>query len=149
MAADGQGAPLVPMLDFCMFRHATKNRLLLNLGGIANVTALPAGCDVDAVMAFDTGPANMVVDALMVRLFGKKLDRSGAVAGRGRVLDEVVEKLLDGRILLFPATEVLRTRRVWRSVCRPTSEAVQGCGKGRCRGDGDGADLGVDHCGIL
>ena len=44
LAAGGQGAPLVPMLDFCLFRHATKNRLLLNLGGIANVTALPAGC---------------------------------------------------------------------------------------------------------
>ena len=96
MAAGGQGAPLVPMLDYCVFRHATKNRLLLNLGGIANVTALPAGCGVDAVMAFDTGPANMVVDAVMQRLLGKKFDRGGAVAARGRVLDEVVETLLSG-----------------------------------------------------
>ena len=96
MAAGGQGAPLVPMLDWCVFRHATKNRLLLNLGGIANVTALPAGCGVDGVMAFDTGPANMVIDALMLRLFGRKLDRGGAVAARGRVLDRVVERLLAG-----------------------------------------------------
>jgi len=94
MAAGGQGAPLVPMLDFCMFRHATRNRLLLNLGGIANITALPAGCHVDNVMAFDTGPANMVIDALMQRLFHKRYDRGGAVAARGEVLDEVVEKLL-------------------------------------------------------
>jgi anhydro-N-acetylmuramic acid kinase len=94
MAAGGQGAPLVPMLDFCVFRHATKNRLLLNLGGIANITALPAGCRVKDVMAFDTGPANMVIDALMQRLFQKRMDRGGAVAARGEVLDSVVEKLL-------------------------------------------------------
>jgi len=94
MAASGQGAPFVPMLDFCVFRHATKNRLLLNLGGIANITALPAGGGVDDVMAFDTGPANMVTDALMQRLFHKHIDLGGAVAARGRVLDEVVEKLL-------------------------------------------------------
>jgi anhydro-N-acetylmuramic acid kinase len=94
MAAGGQGAPLVPMLDYCVFRHATKNRLLLNLGGIANVTALPAGGDIDDVMAFDSGPANMVIDTAMQRLFGKTFDRGGAVAARGRVLDEVVETLL-------------------------------------------------------
>jgi anhydro-N-acetylmuramic acid kinase len=94
IAAGGQGAPLVPMLDFCMFRHATKNRLLLNLGGIANITALPAGCSVTDVLAFDTGPANMVIDALMQRLFHKRFDRGGAIAARGRVLDEVVEKML-------------------------------------------------------
>jgi anhydro-N-acetylmuramic acid kinase len=63
LAAGGQGAPLVPMLDFCLFRDATKNRLLLNLGGIANITALPAGCTTDGVLAFDTGPANMLIDA--------------------------------------------------------------------------------------
>jgi anhydro-N-acetylmuramic acid kinase len=94
MAAGGQGAPLVPMLDFCMFRHATKNRLLLNLGGIANITALPADCAVEDVMAFDTGPANMLIDTLMQRLFKKRLDRGGAVAARGLVLDHVVERLL-------------------------------------------------------
>jgi anhydro-N-acetylmuramic acid kinase len=102
MAAGGQGAPLVPMLDFFMFRHATKNRLLLNLGGIANITALPAGCHVDDVMAFDTGPANMVIDALMQRLFQKRYDRGGAVAALGHVLDEVVEKLLRGTTFSAP-----------------------------------------------
>jgi anhydro-N-acetylmuramic acid kinase len=94
MAAGGQGAPLVPMLDWYLFRHATKNRLLLNLGGIANVTALPAGAGVEDVMAFDTGPANMVIDAVMLRLFGKEYDASGRVAARGQVLDEVVKKTL-------------------------------------------------------
>jgi anhydro-N-acetylmuramic acid kinase len=97
MAAGGQGAPLVPMLDWCVFRHQTKNCLLLNLGGIANVTALPAGCGVAGVMAFDTGPANMVVDAVMQRLYGKSFDRGGAVAARGRVLPDVVAKLMRAR----------------------------------------------------
>jgi anhydro-N-acetylmuramic acid kinase len=101
LAAGGQGAPLVPMLDFCMFRHATKNRLLLNLGGIANVSAIPAGCGVDAVLAFDTGPANMVIDAAMLKLYGRGYDRDGATASRGRVLDSVVAKFLQGRY--FPA----------------------------------------------
>ena len=102
MAAGGQGAPLVPMLDWCVFRRTKKNRLLLNLGGIANVTALPAGCGVDAVMAFDTGPANMVMDAVMLRLFGKKFDRGGMVAARGRLLDRIVEKLLAGSYFSAP-----------------------------------------------
>ena len=97
MAAGGQGAPLVPMLDFCLFRHPTKNRLLLNLGGIANVTALPANCTAVDVLAFDTGPANMVIDACMQQLYGRKLDKNGAEAARGRVLDDVVPKLLQAR----------------------------------------------------
>jgi len=96
MAAGGQGAPLVPMLDYCLFRHATKNRLLLNLGGIANVTALPAGCGVGDVLAFDTGPANMVVDACMQRLYSRRFDKDGAVATRGRVLTDVVATLMQG-----------------------------------------------------
>ncbi len=94
MAAGGQGAPLVPMLDYCLFRHAAKSRLLLNLGGIANMTALPACCDVDGVLAFDTGPANMVIDAVMQRLAGKSFDRGGAVAAHGKVLDRVVKQLM-------------------------------------------------------
>jgi len=97
MAAGGQGAPLVPMLDFCLFRHATKNRLLLNLGGIANVTALAANCRAADVLAFDTGPANMVIDACMQQLYSRQLDKNGVEAARGRVLDDVVPKLLQAR----------------------------------------------------
>ena len=78
-AAGGQGAPLVPMLDYTLFRDAKKSRVLLNLGGIANLTAIPAGASMDRVMAFDTGPANMVIDAAMLQLFGKKFDANGTV----------------------------------------------------------------------
>ena len=94
VAAGGQGAPLVPMLDYCLFGSKTRNRLLLNLGGIANVTAIPAGSGLDGVLAFDTGPANMVMDALMKAEFGKAFDRGGRTAGRGRVVEEVLGKAM-------------------------------------------------------
>jgi anhydro-N-acetylmuramic acid kinase len=94
LAAGGQGAPLVPMLDYVMFRSAKLSRVLQNLGGIANLTAIPAGAAVDGVMAFDTGPANMVVDRCMQQLLGRAFDRGGAVARSGRVLREVVAGVL-------------------------------------------------------
>lgn len=94
LAAGGQGAPLVPMLDFCLFRHKTKNRILLNLGGIANMTAVPANAGVDSVLAFDSGPANMVIDGCMERLTGRRFDCGGVVAGRGEVLQPVLDEFL-------------------------------------------------------
>jgi anhydro-N-acetylmuramic acid kinase len=94
VAAGGQGAPLVPMLDYCMFRSAKVSRVLLNLGGIGNLTAIPAGADVDGVMAFDTGPGNMVIDACMRRLYEREFDKGGVVARSGDVLREVVETIL-------------------------------------------------------
>ncbi|MEO6803263.1 MAG: anhydro-N-acetylmuramic acid kinase [Granulicella sp.] len=94
LAAGGQGAPLVPMLDLCMFRSARVSRVLQNLGGIANLTAIPAGGSSNSVMAFDTGPANMVIDHCMERLFGKSFDRNGSVARRGRMIQPVLEHLL-------------------------------------------------------
>jgi anhydro-N-acetylmuramic acid kinase len=93
-AAGGQAAPLVPMLDFTLFRHPTKNRLLLNLGGIANITALPAACTTADVLAFDTGPASMVIDALMQRLYNRRYDKNGSIAARGQVLKPVLDRLL-------------------------------------------------------
>ncbi len=86
LAAGGQGAPLVPMLDYTLFRSKKKHRILLNLGGIANVTAIPAGAGPDRVLAFDTGPANMVVDAAMQRLYSRAYDCGGQTAARGEPL---------------------------------------------------------------
>ena len=71
-----------------------KNRLLLNLGGIANITALPAGCDATGVLAFDTGPANMVIDACMQHLYGRRFDADGLIAARGKVLETVISRYL-------------------------------------------------------
>ena len=102
LAVGGQGAPLVPLLDYVAFHHPTRNRVLQNLGGIANLTVIPAGAAQADVFAFDTGPANMVVDALMAECFGKKYDAQGAIAKRGRVLDSVVENYLREQFFQAP-----------------------------------------------
>jgi anhydro-N-acetylmuramic acid kinase len=91
MAAGGQGAPLVPLLDYVLFADARRGRVLQNIGGIANLTAIPAGAGVDRVAAFDTGPGNMVMDALAQELFGKRFDRNGSIAARGTVLASVLK----------------------------------------------------------
>ena len=93
LAAGGQGAPLVPMLDYALFRHAKRNRILINLGGIANVTVIPAGGGITSLLAFDTGPGNMVIDALMQSEFGKPFDRNGDIAAEGDVLGDVFNQL--------------------------------------------------------
>jgi anhydro-N-acetylmuramic acid kinase len=102
MAVGGQGAPLVPLLDYVAFRHPTRNRVLQNLGGIANLTVIPAGAAQAEVFAFDTGPANMVIDALMAECFDKKYDARGTTARRGRVLDVVVQDCLRTRFFQSP-----------------------------------------------
>jgi anhydro-N-acetylmuramic acid kinase len=94
MAVGGQGAPLVPLLDYVLFAHPKRMRVLQNIGGIGNLTAIPAGSGPSDLIAFDTGPGNMVIDALMERFFGKKYDRGGRVAARGRVLEPVVKNIL-------------------------------------------------------
>jgi len=94
MAVGGQGAPLVSYFDYLMFRSKTKNRILINLGGIANFTALPRNCSTRDVTAFDTGPANMVIDALMMEFYGKKFDRDGRVALNGSVSPELLSDLM-------------------------------------------------------
>src|ERR1041385_5916763 len=94
MAAGGKGAPLVPLLDFVVFRSPMYGRIVQNIGGIANLPAIPAKARPDDVLAFDTGPGNMVIDQLMQILYGKPYDRDGEVARRGVVLAPVLEEAL-------------------------------------------------------
>lgn len=94
MAARGQGAPLVPLLDYVLFADAKRGRVLQNIGGIANLTAIPAGAHADRTIAFDTGPGNMVIDALAHDLYGKAFDRNGEIAACGVVLVHVLESEL-------------------------------------------------------
>jgi anhydro-N-acetylmuramic acid kinase len=92
--AGGQGAPLVPLLDYVLFADAKRGRVLQNIGGIANLTAIPAGGLPHAVVAFDTGPGNMVIDWLTQKLFDKPFDRNGALAARGTVIESVQKEAL-------------------------------------------------------
>jgi anhydro-N-acetylmuramic acid kinase len=90
MANGGQGAPLVPFFDYVQFAHPTRARVLLNIGGIANLTVIPAGASQKKIIAFDTGPGNMIIDALMQQLYGRAYDKDGHVAAEGKPLLEVV-----------------------------------------------------------
>lgn len=94
MAAGGQGAPLVPFLDYALFRDPRIGRIAQNIGGIANLTAIPAAATINHVFAFDTGPGNMVMDAVTTELFGRPFDEGGKIAASGKVLDRVTDKML-------------------------------------------------------
>ena len=102
MAAGGQGAPLVPLLDQTLYRHAERTRILQNIGGIGNLTVVPPFGSPAPVVAFDTGPGNMVMDALMQQLFDKPFDDGGRVAARGQVLGPVIEASLRERFYAEP-----------------------------------------------
>ena len=96
MAAGGKGAPLVPFLDFLLYRDSRVGRIVQNIGGIANLTAIPASASPKEVVAFDTGPGNMLIDAVTDQLFGKAFDRDGRIAGSGAVLDPVIGDVMRG-----------------------------------------------------
>jgi anhydro-N-acetylmuramic acid kinase len=94
MAVGGKGAPLVPFLDYLLYRDQRLGRVIQNIGGIANLTAIPAGASVAQVIAFDTGPGNMVIDAVTERLFGEPYDHNGKIAASGAVLEPTLKSLL-------------------------------------------------------
>jgi anhydro-N-acetylmuramic acid kinase len=94
MAAGGKGAPLVPFLDYMLFRDARIGRIVQNIGGIANLSAIPAGAAASDVVAFDTGPGNMVIDAVTEKLFAKRFDRDGKIADSGRMLESALGRVL-------------------------------------------------------
>jgi anhydro-N-acetylmuramic acid kinase len=96
IAAGGQGAPLVPFADYLLFRSARINRVALNIGGIANITILPAGAPQTGIIAFDTGPGNMVIDQLTERFTSGRqhYDRDGAIAARGQIDKLILASLL-------------------------------------------------------
>jgi anhydro-N-acetylmuramic acid kinase len=92
MAAGGKGAPLVPFLDYQLFRHPELARVALNIGGIANITVIPANATPEQVTAFDTGPGNMVMDAV-----APPFDRDGGHARAGKVSHALLDELLADR----------------------------------------------------
>jgi anhydro-N-acetylmuramic acid kinase len=96
VAAGGEGAPLTPYAHGLLFAHPRRARAVQNLGGIGNVTYVPAGGDLSRIVAFDTGPGNMVIDAVVRRLSRGRLwmDRDGRLAARGQVDERLLAELL-------------------------------------------------------
>lgn len=96
MAAGGQGAPLVPFVDYLLYRPGRVGRIALNIGGIANLTAMPAGAAAQDLLAFDTGPGNMIIDALAAHFSRGRLryDRNAELARRGRLDRALLKQML-------------------------------------------------------
>jgi anhydro-N-acetylmuramic acid kinase len=99
-AVGGDGAPLVPILDYILFRNKYLNRGLLNIGGIANITVIPKDCSKDEVYAFDTGPGNMLIDGMMKLLFRKSFDKNGIKAAKGKRNEKLFSFLLKDKFYL-------------------------------------------------
>ncbi len=95
MALDGEGAPLVPFFDALYFTHPQKNRIILNIGGIANITSLPANVESGNVIAFDTGPGNVLIDYFANHYFKIPFDKDGKIAKSGNIQDDLLEVLQD------------------------------------------------------
>lgn len=104
MAAGGLGAPLVPYTEYLLYRRENQTIALQNIGGIGNITLLPAGCSLNDVYAFDTGPGNMVMDALAWRLTGGKMnfDDGGRLAAFGSVNEKLLSQMMEDSYLKEP-----------------------------------------------
>jgi anhydro-N-acetylmuramic acid kinase len=126
LAAGGKGAPLVPFLDYILFRDAHVGRIVQNIGGIANLTAIPAGGTPRNVIAFDTGPGNMVIDAVTEHLFHQPFDRGGRIAASGKVRDDVLHKLLQGRFFRQPPPKTAGREEFGREFVR---ELLRSCAR--------------------
>jgi anhydro-N-acetylmuramic acid kinase len=126
MAAGGKGAPLVPFLDFLLYRDPRAGRIVQNIGGIANLTAIPAGAAANRVMAFDTGPGNMVIDGVTQLLFGKQYDRDGSISGSGSVLDRVINDVMRGPFFRRKPPKTAGREEFGREF---TAEFIKRCGR--------------------
>jgi anhydro-N-acetylmuramic acid kinase len=96
IAQGGQGAPLVPYADYLLYRHEKLGRISLNLGGIANITVIPAAAKPSQILAFDTGPANMLIDALVAHFTRsrQRYDKDARMAQQGRPIPALVDELM-------------------------------------------------------
>jgi anhydro-N-acetylmuramic acid kinase len=128
MAAGGKGAPLVPYLDYLLFRDEKIGRIVQNIGGIANFTAIPAGADATQVTAFDTGPGNMVIDAVTHALYGRAFDRNGRIAASGVVLEKILQKTLRRKFFLLRPPKTAGREEFGREFVH---EFLRACGRAR------------------
>jgi anhydro-N-acetylmuramic acid kinase len=101
----GQGAPLVPYADYLLYRHERLGRVSLNLGGIANITVIPASATPEQIFAFDTGPANMLIDALVSHFTRgrQRFDKDAGIAKTGHSMQALLDELMrDPYLKLVP-----------------------------------------------
>jgi anhydro-N-acetylmuramic acid kinase len=134
MAAGGKGAPLVPYLDYLLYRDAKIGRIALNLGGIANLSAIPAAASLKQIVAFDTGPGNMVIDALAEQLFGLPCDRDGLIAASGRVIEDALERFLNDVFFREPPPKTAGREQFGREFAREFLHACRPLGAAKARG---------------
>ncbi len=128
LAVGGKAAPLVPYLDNLVFRDARIGRIVQNIGGIANLTAIPARAKAGQITAFDTGPGNMVIDAVTEELFHRPFDRGGKIAAFGEVLEPVLRQILRHRFFHIRPPKTAGREEFGREfVC----DFLVRCGRGR------------------
>jgi len=120
LAAGGEGAPLVPLVDYLLFRSTQNTRGMLNIGGIANITVLPAGGPLSSVQAFDLGPGNMIIDELMrsITSGAQAYDRNGEMASRGHVHEGLLEELMGHPYLTQPPPKSAGREEFGRALAR-------------------------------
>ena len=126
MAAGGKGAPLVPFLDYALYRDSSIGRIAQNIGGIANLPAIPANGMPGQVVAFDSGPGNMLIDAVTETFFNKRYDRDGRIAAEGRVLDSVLHRLMRATFFRQPPPKTAGREEFGRAYAQ---EFLRLCGR--------------------
>ncbi|MDR7434184.1 MAG: anhydro-N-acetylmuramic acid kinase [Armatimonadota bacterium] len=134
IAAGGQGAPLASYVDFLLFSHPGHSRAVQNIGGIGNVTWLPAGGSPQDVISFDTGPGNMVINEVVSLLTGRGMDENGHIAATGRVSQDLLEALIQDPFFATPPPKTTGREKFGEEYAR---NLIQ---RGRSLGLGD-ADL--------
>ena len=102
MAAGGSGAPLIPFVNYQLYQNQNKNIAFQNIGGIGNVCYLKKNSSPDDVIAFDTGPGNMLIDGAMQKLYHLDYDAFGNIAKKGKMITEVLDEMLEDSYLYMP-----------------------------------------------
>jgi anhydro-N-acetylmuramic acid kinase len=143
MAAGGKGAPLVPYLDYLLYRDRKIGRIALNLGGIANLSAIAAGASLKQIVAFDTGPGNMVIDALTEQLFGLPCDRDGLIAASGRVIEPALERFLNDGFFREPPPKTAGREQFGREFAREFLHACRPLGAAKAAGKASSTATGA------
>jgi anhydro-N-acetylmuramic acid kinase len=133
MAAGGKGAPLVPYLDYLLYRDSKIGRIALNLGGIANLSAIRTAASLKQIVAFDTGPGNMLIDALAEQLFGQPCDHDGLVAASGRVIEPALDGFLNHGFFREPPPKTAGREQFGREFAREFLHACRPPGAARVR----------------